>query len=92
MHREILSLFICLSIAFAGFGQNGRCEWNQFQMLRVKASFKHRSRLISDQDTLATVTDLDGRYQFNAPVGAIHPIGELLRHGERTTLFLPEHE
>ena len=25
--------------------------------------------LISDQDTLATVTDLDGRYQFNAPVG-----------------------
>ena len=23
MHREILSLFICLSIGFAGFGQNG---------------------------------------------------------------------
>ena len=68
MHREILSLFVCLSIVFAGFGQNGtisgRVSDAEGENL-IQASLK----LISTQDTLATVTDLDGRYQFNAPVG-----------------------
>ncbi|MEC9221517.1 MAG: carboxypeptidase regulatory-like domain-containing protein, partial [Bacteroidota bacterium] len=68
MHREILSLFVCLNIVFAGIGQNGTISGTvsdtEGENL-IQASLK----LISDQDTLTTVTDLDGRYQFNAPVG-----------------------
>ena len=68
MQREILSVFICLSIVFTGFGQNGHISGSVTDAVGeslIQASL----RLTSDQDTLSTITDLDGQYHFEAPVG-----------------------
>ena len=50
MQREILSVFICLSIVFTGFGQNGHMSGTVTDA-EGESLIQASLRLTSDQDT-----------------------------------------